>query len=567
MRRVSTRAGVVLTAELLGALACGPSRSPATDASALGRANPMASSSSLGSSHAYAESAEVRDACRSDPGPPLSSGIGSIDRLVSGTWHLCPGTGHQLIAGLNLMPDVKGLSLTVHPRDPMRTDVFEGRWGTIAAPGGELVELPPGCGRRSARGPLTVTRDVLETETRTEVSTGESGPSPVGLPGPPPPQGEELERLRRERALARARSPGPIPERTLPGDLVTFTFLKRWQLRAEAQAEGFARSSIAVPVSVWDHAGHLMVGDAKFVRLDRARVGTIPPLPSGVTPSARAPSRYDDVASLIALSPEVVLRGNRVDQCRPYRPRTLKKYYGDECRIELEVERVLGGPPQWSGRKLVARDFAPRFAWAKNPNARVLARLDRGERGLWLGPSDVIDDPEMVKLAEQIGAGFSPDRPVPDLTRELGPHPRLKDFQNAPGLALVSPLSAWYDDRSDDGCLQTMRVKVHHVLRGSLRQEPHVKLRVPDEALRPSGPVLVEYRDEAAGPVLVRSFLPWADSLVVAAMATAAPLPARVMREHGQGQQPWTEWCRRHSSPEVVGTNPLADAIRRRAKP
>jgi hypothetical protein len=69
----------------------------------------------------------------------------------------------------------------------------------------------------------------------------------------------------------------------------------------------------------------------------------------------------------------------------------------------------------------------------------VLTRLDRSSGRLWLGLSPVIDDPEIVKLAEQIGAAFHPDSPVPDLTRELGPHPRLKDFQSAPGLALVRP--------------------------------------------------------------------------------------------------------------------------------
>jgi len=208
VRRVSARARAILAAELLVALACGPSRSPATDASGSGGPTLQARSSAPASSHEYAE---VRDACRRDPGPPSPP---ASDRS-NGSCR-APGSFAQAPARTNRRVELDagrpGLSLTVHPRDPVRADVFEGRVGHHRGPGRRTRGAPTGL--RSSFGSRSSDRD----ERRARIRDTHRGrywrkrPVTGGSSRPPPPQGEELERLRRS-APSPARAP-PVPSRT-----------------------------------------------------------------------------------------------------------------------------------------------------------------------------------------------------------------------------------------------------------------------------------------------------------------------------------------------------------------
>jgi hypothetical protein len=135
---------------------------------------------------------------------------------------------------------------------------------------------------------------------------------------------------------------------------------------------------------------------------------------------------------------------------------------------------------------------------------------------------------------------------LPDLTEQLGPHPRLAEFRSAPGLALVAQKPG-----PDDDCVRSVTLSVTHAFRGSLRPGTEVTMRLPSEVgMRRTwfDKTIVAYRDEAEGPLLLAAWGATADALVVATMVTGGPVPEWLLRGHYIDGNQWHLWLRRHNS-------------------
>ena len=166
------------------------------------------------------------------------------------------------------------------------------------------------------------------------------------------------------------------------------------------------------------------------------------------------------------------------------------------------------------------------FAWVRTPGARGLASLDtkRPGRRHWV-VGHVISDPGIIELAERVGRGLATGGKVPDLTGELGPHPLLESFRNAPGLARVSigPRAKWR--WSENGCLRSVPIRVTRAYRGPLKEGESATLELPPEDQPAMQTPIIAYERGPHGPVMIGRWAATLDARVLATMVTGAPTP------------------------------------------
>ncbi len=324
---------------------------------------------------------------------------------------------------------------------------------------------------------------------------------------------------------------------------------KRWEYEVALREEVVGRKLKRFPLRVWKDPNVLTIGDARFVDVPRDAIDHERHLRKP-TPYVAAPPKYAQAVRLFSYRPDAIVRGVSIDQCvdspwpvgqlckdGPCPPEVTKNW----CVITVRVEQVFDGPAALRGKLLRGRGFRAYFKWVR-AGERRLAQLRRSRKGTWFiheggehpgGPMPGLPDwagpdlrrnPEFLRLAEQIGRGFSRSRANPDLEAILGPHPLLEEFRSVPGIAIVTTRDL-EPARSADGCLTAVRVKPLTVLSGRLPRQGVVALRVSEEVSLPENKFLAGYEMTRKGPLLLQVW-PLRSHLIVAAAAVKrVPVP------------------------------------------